>query len=210
MKHFKLFIYLIATICFSSVVAGAFDDFFRAVKTDNAGGVATLLERGFDPNSHDEYGQSALGLAVSEGSDRVVEVLLKNPQLDLNARNNVGETALMFAALQGRLELARRLIERGATVDQGGWNALHYAATGPEPKVVEMLLQRGAPIDARSPNGTTALMMAARYGNEQSVTVLLQQHADANARNDRGMNAADFARSAGREPLAKRLESRSQ
>lgn len=209
MKYFKFAIYLIVVSCILNATAGSFDDFFRAVRTDNASGVATLLERGFDPNSHDEKGQPALGLAVREGSDRVVDVLLKQQQLDVNARNNVGETALMFAALQGRLELAKRLIGQGATVGQDGWNALHYAATGPEPKLVELLLQRGAPIEARSPNGTTALMMAARYGSEQSVELLLQQHADTGARNDRGMNAADFARSAGREPLAKRLESRS-
>jgi ankyrin repeat protein len=75
--------------------------------------------------------------------------------------------------------------------------------------VVALLLERGAAIEARSPNGTTALMMAARYGNEQSVAVLLEHKADTQTRNDRGMNAADFARSVGREALAKRLESRS-
>ena len=208
MNHFRLVVYLIATACFSVTHAGSFDDFFRAVRTDNASGVASLLERGFDPNARDESGQPALSLAVREGSDQVVDVLLKNPQLDLNARNGIGETALMFAALKGRFELAQRMIERGATIRQDGWNPLHYAATGPEPKVVALLLQRGAPIEARSPNGTTALMMAARYGSEQSVTLLLEQHADASARNERGMNAADFARSAGRESLAKRLESR--
>jgi uncharacterized protein len=196
--------------CFSVAFAGSFDDFFRAVRTDNASGVASLLERGFDPNAHDESGQSALSLAVREKSDRVVDVLLKHPQLDLNGRNSAGETALMLAALQGRLELAQRLIEQGASISQSGWNPLHYAATGPEPKIVALLLQRGAPIDARSPNGTTALMMAARYGNEQSVTLLLAQHADATTRNERGLNAADFARLAGRETVAKRLESRLQ
>jgi len=208
MNNFRFALHLIAAVCFSSSHAGSFDDFFRAVRTDNASGVTSLLERGFDPNAHDEGGQSALGLAVREKSDRVVDVLLKHPQLDINSRNSVGETPLMLAALQGRLELAQRLIEQGASINQGGWNPLHYAATGPESKVVALLLQRGAPIEARSPNGTTALMMAAGYGTEQSVTLLLAERADATARNERGLNAADFARLAGRETLAKRLESR--
>ena len=206
--YFKYICYLIAAACVSLANAGSFDDFFRAVRTDNPSGVASLLERGFDPNAHDGSGQSALTLAVHERSDRVLDVLLKQPQLDLNARNSVGETALMLAALQGRLELTQRLIRQGASISQDGWNPLHYAATGPEPEIVALLLQRGAPIEARSPNGTTALMMAARYGSEQSVALLLQQHADTAARNERGMDAADFARSAGRETLAKRLESR--
>jgi ankyrin repeat protein len=208
MNHFKFAFYLFAVVCFSSTHAGSFDDFFRAVRTDDASGVASLLQRGFDPNAHDENGQAAIGLAVREKSDRVVDVLLRHPQLDINSRNSVGETALMLVALQGRLELAQRLIQQGARVSQEGWNPLHYAASGPEPRIVALLLQRGAPIEARSPNGTTALMMAAGYGSEESVTLLLAQHADATTRNQRGLNAADFARLAGRENLTKRLESR--
>jgi ankyrin repeat protein len=208
MNYFKYVLYLTAAVCFSSTHAGSFDDFFRAVRTDDASGVASLLQRGFDPNAHDESGQSAIGLAVREKSDRVVDVLLKHPQFDINLRNSVGETALMLVALQGRLELAQRLLQQGASVSKDGWNPLHYAATGPEPKIVALLLQRGAPIEARSPNGTTALMMAAGYGSEESVTLLLAQHADATTRNQRGLNAADFARLAGRESLTKRLESR--
>jgi len=208
MNHFKIAVYLLALFMVSSAKAGSFDDFFRGVRTDNGSGVANLLERGFDPNAHDESGQSALCLAIKEKSDRVVEVLLVHPQIDVNGRNSVGESPLMLAALQGRLELTQRLITMGAATQQSGWNPLHYAATGPEPKVVALLLQRGAPIEAPSPNGTTALMMAAGYGSEQSVALLLEQHANATARNGRGLNAADFARLAGRENLAKRLESR--
>jgi ankyrin repeat protein len=210
MKHFKSLFYLALVAWFSSAVAGAFDDFFRAVRMDNAGPVAELLQRGFDPNAHDESGQSALTLAVREGSAQVIDVLLKHPQIELNGLNHAGESALMLAALKGQLGLARRLLERGAAVHQEGWNALHYAATGPEPQVVALLLERGAVLEARSPNGSTALMMAARYGSEQSVVLLLSRQASLEARNDRGMNAADFARSAGREALAKRLDSRSQ
>jgi len=208
MKYFKFAVYLVLVVCFSLARAGSFDDFFRAVQTDDDSAVARLLQLGLDPNAHDEGGQSAICLAVHSRSDRVVDVLLKDPRLDINSRNRVGETALMLAALQGRLELAQRLIQKGASISQDGWNPLHYAATGPEPKIVALLLQRGAPIEARSPNGTTALMMAAGYGSEESVTLLLAQHADATTRNERGLNAADFARIAGRQQLTKRLESR--
>jgi len=50
-------------------------------------------------------------------------------------------------------------------------------------------------------------MMAARYGDEGSVAVLLERGADATLRNQLDLSAADFARAAGREPLARRLES---
>ncbi len=208
MKHFKKTIYLVLLVGISSVFAGAFDDFFRAVRTDNARGVEELLMRGFDPNSHEESGQSALTLAVREESRQVVDLLLKSPQLDVNRPNGFGETGLMFAALKGDLTLLRRLVERGAAINRPGWNALHYAATGPDPEVVAWLLAQGAELEARSPNGTTALMMAARYGSEQSAELLLAKHASTEARNERGLSAADFARAGGREALAKRLESR--
>jgi ankyrin repeat protein len=208
MNHFIKAIYLVLVFMVSSAHAGAFEDFFRAVRTNNAGGVDDLLARGFDPNSHEESGQSALTLAVREDARQVVEVLLKNPQLAVDRPNQFGETGLMFAALKGDLALARRLVERGAAINRPGWNPLHYAASGPEPELVAWLLMRGAELEARSPNGTTALMMAARYGNEQSADLLLAQHASTEVRNDRGLNAADFARAGGREALAKRLESR--
>jgi len=206
--YFRKAIYLVLVSAFCSVHAGAFDDFFVAVRSDNARGVTDLLARGFDPNTHETSGQSALTLAVREGAGQVIEVLLKHPQIDLNAPNHAGETALMLAALKGNLVLVQRFAERGAAINQPGWSALHYAASGPEPQVVAWLLEHGAQLDARSPNGTTPLMMAARYGHEQSADLLLAKQADTEVRNQRGLSAADFARGAGREALAKRLESR--
>jgi ankyrin repeat protein len=208
MFRIRYLFYLVLIIDFSLARAGAFDDFFRAVRTDNTRTVAELLTRGFDPNAQEDSGQSALTLAVREGAGQVVDLLLKHPQLDVNAFNRAGETPLMLAALKGDLALVRRLVERGAEVNQPGWNALHYAASGPEPQVVAWLLEHGAVLDARSPNGTTALMMAAGYGTERSAELLLAKQANADVRNERGLNAADFARAAGREALAQRLDSR--
>ena len=75
-----------------------------------------------------------------------------------------------------------------------------------DPRVVTLLLDRGANIDAPSPNRSTALMMAARYGPEDAAELLLQRGANAKLRNDLQLSAADFARAAGREQLALRLE----
>lgn len=205
-NHFRLLFYIIVVIGFSKSVAGSYEDFFRAVRLDNPAPVEDLLRRGFDPNSTDEAGQPALALAAREGSARVWALLLEHPRLNPDARNTAGETALMFAALKGRQELVSRLLERGAAVNQEGWSPLHYAATGPQPSIVRQLLERGALVDARSPNGSTPLMMAAQYGVDESVTLLLAHRADARVRNERGLSAADFARLAGREQLAERLD----
>lgn len=185
--------------------AGAYEDFFKAVSLDDAGAVEQLLQRGFDPNSLDESGQTALYLSLREGAFKVAAALLRSPELKIDQTNSVGETALMMAALKGHDDWVRRLVERGARIDRDGWTPLHYAATGPKPAAVAWLIERGARIDARSPNGTTPLMMAARYGHEESVDVLLRRGADSTLRNQRDLTAADFARLAGREALATRL-----
>lgn len=187
--------------------AGSYEDFFRALENDNVGVVSELLGKGFDPNTPDERGQSPLLLALRGESFKVATVLLAQPGLKLDAANSVGETALMMAALRGQFEWLQRLLERGARINKDGWTPLHYAASGPEPKAVALLIDRGAALDALSPNRTTPLMMAAQYGAEPSVALLLERGASPRLRNDRGLNPADFARLGGREALAARLDS---
>jgi uncharacterized protein len=190
--------------------AGAYEDFFKAVSLDDAAGVQRLLQRGFDPNTVDESGQGGLFLAMREGAFKVADVLLKAPGLKVDQANGSGETALMMAALRGHGDWLPRLVAQGAGIEREGWTPLHYAATGPEPRTVAWLLERGARVDVRSPNGTTPLMMAARYGTEDAVDHLLRQGADARLRNQLDLTAADFARLAGRERLAERLRTAAQ
>lgn len=186
--------------------AGAYEDFFSALQNDNARVVRGLLERGFDPNTRDPKGQVGLYVALRAESFETVQALWAHPELDVNALNDAGETPLMMAALRGSEEWTKKLLARGAQVHKAGWSPVHYAATGPQPAVLRVLLDAGAPIDARSPNGTTPLMMAARYGSEASVDLLLARGADVRARNDAGATAAEFARMDGRVRLAARLE----
>lgn len=207
MKCFlKLSAYLVVLSCALPVLANDAVDFFRAVNVDNARGVSALLARGFDPNTVDEKGQGGLYLALRSESPKVLAALLAHPAILVDAANKANETPLMMAALRGDVAAAEQLLARGGQVNRSGWTPLHYAASGPEPKLVALLLDRGALIEAHSPNRTTALMMAARYGTHDSAVLLLQRGADARVKNDAGLNAVDFAREAGREPLALQLE----
>jgi len=204
-KYFKYTLYLAINIVINVANAGSYEDFFQAVNRDDGATITALASRGFDVNAHSPDGQTALHLALRDQSPSVVHALLKIAALDVNAVNANGETPLMMAALRGELEWASLLIARGAKVHQDGWSPLHYAAAGPEPRIVAMLLDRGAPIDARSPNNTTPLMMAAGYGAEPIVDLLLARGADMRLRNDRGLDAAAFAGAGGREHLVARL-----
>jgi ankyrin repeat protein len=205
-KRFRILIYLSVILAVFSSHGGSYEDFFRAVENNDSSAVRTLLERGFDPNTPNERGLVGLFLALRGGSLDVADVLVAHPQIRIDAPNALNETPLMMAALRGRLVWSRKLLDLGAKVQREGWSPLHYAATGPEPKVVELLLSRGAPVDSLAPDGSTALMMAALYGSEDSAELLLSRGASAKLRNARGQRASDLARGTGRESLATRLE----
>ena len=131
-----MLVYLfVATVCFSAL-AGVYEDFFVAVKRNDGRTVSALLERGFDPNTRDPQGQVALILALHGENMAVAEALMARPDTQVGPVNAVGESALMMAALRGQFEWCQRLLARGAPVNKPGWSPLHYAATGPDPKIV--------------------------------------------------------------------------
>jgi ankyrin repeat protein len=185
--------------------AGAYEDFFRAIELDNADAVTALLRRGFDPNTLNPKGQPALIVALHAPSPKAAQALIAAKGLKVEQRNARDESALMMAALHGNLPAARALIALDADVNKTGWTPLHYAAsctTADAPAMVALLLENYAYIDAASPNGTTPLMMAARYGTEDAVRLLLQEGADPTLKNQLGLTAADFARQASRADMA--------
>jgi hypothetical protein len=176
-----------------SVHAGSYEDFFRAVRSNDAQSVEKLLQLGFDPNTPDSLGQLPVVIALREPALKVASVLINSAQLKLNLLNTAGESALMIAALTGNLELARIMVAKDADINKTGWTALHYAASKGHTDVISFLLENHAYIDAASPNGTTPLMMASRYGSTESVKLLLDQGADASLKNMQGLTALQFA-----------------
>lgn len=174
-------------------VAGSYDDFFNAVKQDDSSQVQKLLIRGFDANTTDSSGQTGLHLALSEPSPKSALVLIEWPKTDINQLNAQGESALMLASIKGQIKIATKLLERKADVNKTGWTALHYAASDGNLDLISLLLENSAYIDAESPNRTTPLMMAARYGSTVAVKLLLDQDADPRLKNQQGLTALDFA-----------------
>ena len=189
-----------------AVLAAPADSFFRQVEIDYAGGVAQMIAQGFDPNTRDARGRVALSVALQNESLKAAKVLWETPGIQVDLRNQADETPLMLAALKNEADAAAALLARGAAVSKSGWAPLHYAAASGSAVVLKLLLAHGAPVDARTPNGTTPLMMAARYGSEEAVDALLAAGADRGARNEQGLDAESFADGAGRPYLLARLK----
>lgn len=188
--------------------ANDFEDYSRALVSDNDSAMVDLIFRGFNANTLDSRGRPGLVAALHQDSLKVFDVLLKAPRIDVNLASRQNETPLMMACIKGHLDIARELIKRGADVNREGWTPLHYAASADMPKtldIIKLLLEESAYIDAASPNGSTPLMMAAQYSSEAVVRLLLEEGADITLRNQRNMTAADFARLVDRQYMVELL-----
>lgn len=187
--------------------SNSYEEWFAAIEIDDALRCQLLLQRGFDPNTIEpERLDTALILSVRHRAWKVFALLLKYPDVQLDARSRNGDTALMIAAFNGNTKAALELIDKGSEINRPGWTALHYASAVGNVVLMRKLIENSAYIDAESPNKTTPLMMAARAGHLSSVQFLIDEGADVNAKNELGLNAIDFAKSQNQTAIIKLLE----
>ncbi|OVZ59987.1 hypothetical protein CDO44_10505 [Pigmentiphaga sp. NML080357] len=195
-------------VALSAAQAGAAEDFWIAIRNDRASTVKTLLGQGIDPNMVNELSNTPLLEAIKEEAWAVYDVLLADKRIDVNRRNRLNESPLMYLAIRGETARMQALIERGAEVNQPGWTALHYAASKGHDDAVRLLIEHYAYIDAESPGKMTPLMMAMRYNHASTVKLLLDEGADGYVRNDEGKNAVEVGRDAANTQLANDLVER--
>jgi ankyrin repeat protein len=74
--------------------AGSYEDFFTAIRRDDARTIETLLLRGFDANTLDPNAQHALYLAAREPSPAAANALLLASSINVNHLNAKGESPL--------------------------------------------------------------------------------------------------------------------
>ena len=129
-----------ADIEYNKRTATGFLPIHAAANVGNANSVRLLLQHGCDPNLREESdGYTALMMAADDKDGwKVVQLLLDNEQLQLNAQDFHGNTALHWAVFKANVEVVRLLLSRmrvrrgsealNATVANKWGNApMHYA-----------------------------------------------------------------------------------
>lgn len=116
-------------------------------------------------------------------------------------------SGLMIGAWEGKLELMRLFLSRGANIDllnANGESALALAAWRGQLAAVKWLLERGARINAPA-RKWSALHYAVFSGQTEVADYLLEQGADINARSTNGSSVLMMAVYEGHQELARKL-----
>ncbi|NHZ61468.1 ankyrin repeat domain-containing protein [Massilia genomosp. 1] len=199
----RLFLAAVLASASATAAADPVRDVVVAAQMDNASMVRKLLNNGGNPNTVDPItGQSVLILALREGANDVVNVLLDQPGIDLELAAPNGNRALMMAAFKRNKPAVLALLAKGAIVTYPGWTPLHYAAASGDDEIVRILLEHHAYIDAETPSRLTPLMIAAREGHEAAAKLLMREGADATLRNNESLTAAQIAERADKPRIA--------
>ena len=156
--------------------------------------VRAWLDEGLDPEFQSNQIGSGLMIAAWNGNIEMMALFIERGANPRRA-NRHGEQPLQLAAWNGHLEAVKWLLDRGAALNREGhyWGALHYAVFNGHHELAKYLIARGAEVNARSPNGSTPLMMAAREGREDMTKLLLEAGGDPRSQNDWGDNALALA-----------------
>ncbi len=126
----------------------------------------------------------ALLEAVEKGDMETIKELYRRRWFhtppDPNYGYKDGDTALMIACEKGYPEIAKLLIQEGASVHtkvKKDQTALIYASQEGHADIVEMLINAGAKVDEKAYYGETALMYACKNGHIGVAQILLSHGA---------------------------------
>lgn len=169
-------------------------DFGATVERGDLRRVTRWLDEGLDPEYQASHIGTGLMVAAWNGNIEMMALFVARGANPRRANRN-GEQPVQLAAWNGHEAAVKWLLERGGVLNREGnnWGALHYAVFNGHDQLARELIARGADVNARSPNGSTPLMLAAREGREGLTKTLLESGADPKSKNDWGDDALVLA-----------------
>ncbi|MFO8057895.1 MAG: sodium-dependent transporter [bacterium] len=106
----------------------------------------------------------------------------------------------------GDLPAVKKLVEkdkdRVKAATEQGWTALHFSSRYGHDEVAEYLIEKGAPVDARSAEGATPLLLAAKGAHAKIIEVLLEAGASPEIADEKGRTPLHMAAAQGDEKSA--------
>ncbi|KAJ8132125.1 hypothetical protein O1611_g1496 [Lasiodiplodia mahajangana] len=152
-----------------------------AVSTGHMSGVAHLLAKGANANTKTHDGTTPLQVAAFRGDVDIMQLLLRNGS-DLDMRDGDGWTPLVAASHGGHVEAVRLLLDEGAQRDVlPEFDPLFIAIYRANTQLVNLLIEKGADLGVKPPNGFTPLLSASDLGHTEIVKLLLVNGADIEA-----------------------------
>lgn len=154
----------------------------------------------------------AVAAAILYEDPEALERHLIQFQASVNYRvRHTANTPLLLAVGPDAVHtaMARILLDHGADVHEGetvhGISPLMAACNVENMDLADLLLQRGADVNAQSVDGKTALIRMARLGSLELFRLLLRWGADVNIYDEQAKNALMYACSENRESIVRFL-----
>jgi len=159
--------------------------------------VRDLIKNGAEVNAfHDEDRMTCLMAAADRNKPEIIKLLVASGSW-VDAEDNSGKTALMYAAYN--LEAVEVLVSLGADVnvkhEDSLLTPLMLAANAGASEVVDALIRAGADLNAHDSSGETALIHALCTRDLESVKMLIKAGADIQAALDFSCVAGKMVRS---------------
>ncbi len=166
--------------------------------TDNTELLELLIKNGAKVNITNSYGRNALIEAVSSGSIKKVNFLIKKgAQVNRKSEDFGGVSAIGVAAFDENLEMVKLLIDNGADIsseaDNGRTVLLEAILSEKSYDIVKLLIEKGVDVNRSNDDKQTPLMKAAQYNLPAVVKILLDSGASKKGTDFYGKTALKYA-----------------
>lgn len=170
--------------------------------------VNTLLDLGSDVTLQDEYGATAMHVAVFRKQWEVTRrLLVASPSL-VDVQTKEGETVLHFMAKEDAPEVLRLMLKATKLVNQQdvqGRTALHVCAQHGNASAVRLLLEAGIDPQMTDKYLDTPLHYAAERGDLETIRLLLDGGANSDPKDAYGLTPLQLASGQDRPEAVRQL-----